>query len=111
MSENVAFGLEIRTAETVFFYPLTNSALSPALLEEAVRDGDAVVGLPGGRGVVRALAPTKPSKFFVYHLGRKVVTCRLHTSLQQGLLLKDLLKVKNIHFLYLVCFQSHRKIR
>ena len=77
MSETVAFGLEIMTAETVFLLSFDKFGnLSPALLEEAVRDGDAVVGLPGGRGVVRALAPTKPSKFFVYHLGRKVVTCR-----------------------------------
>lgn len=32
---------------------------SPALLEEAVGDCDTVVRLPGGRGVVRALATTK----------------------------------------------------
>ena len=32
---------------------------SPALLEEAVRDGHAVVRLPGGRGVVRTFTSTQ----------------------------------------------------
>lgn len=35
---------------------------SPALLEQAVGDGHAVVGLPRGSGVVRTLAPAKSSR-------------------------------------------------
>ena len=37
---------------------------SPALLEEAVGDGHAVVWLPGGSGVVRTLAPAKSLGIF-----------------------------------------------